>query len=53
MNFWATWCEPCRREIPLHNTLQSTYSGEGLHVVGIAVDQREAVEDYVKNTHFG
>ena len=52
-NFWATWCEPCRREIPLLNTLQSTYSSEGLHVVGIAVDERDAVEDYVKSTHFG
>ncbi len=29
-NFWATWCEPCRREIPLLNTLQETHAGDGL-----------------------
>ena len=50
-NFWATWCEPCRREIPLLNTLQGAYSAAGLQVVGIAVDQRAAVAEYIKSTH--
>ncbi len=52
-NFWATWCEPCRREIPLLNTLQGAHSADGLHVVGIAVDQREAVEEYLKTNTLG
>ncbi|HVN99340.1 MAG TPA: TlpA disulfide reductase family protein [Steroidobacteraceae bacterium] len=47
-NFWATWCEPCRREIPLLNTLQGAYAREGLQVVGIAVDFRDAVHKYLE-----
>jgi thiol-disulfide isomerase/thioredoxin len=47
-NFWATWCEPCRREIPLLNTLQEAHAAEGLRIVGIAVDFREAVQTYLK-----
>ena len=49
-NFWATWCEPCRREIPLLNTLQDAYAGDGLQIVGIAVDFRDAVQKYLKTT---
>lgn len=49
-NFWATWCEPCRREIPLLNALQKAHADEGLHIVGIAVDFRDAVQTYLK-TH--
>ena len=47
-NFWATWCEPCRREIPLLNTLQEIHAGDGLRIIGIAVDFREAVQGYLK-----
>ncbi|HEX2789722.1 MAG TPA: TlpA disulfide reductase family protein [Steroidobacteraceae bacterium] len=47
INFWATWCAPCRREIPLLQQLRHAYHGEGLTVVGIAVDFRSAVADYV------
>jgi len=49
-NFWATWCEPCRREIPLLNSLQQQYSAQGLQVVGIAVDDRAAVQKFIKST---
>jgi thiol-disulfide isomerase/thioredoxin len=48
INFWATWCEPCRREIPLLQKLRSQYSADGLEVVGIAVDSREAVLAYAR-----
>lgn len=49
-NFWATWCEPCRREIPLLNTLQDVYASDGLQIVGIAVDFRDSVQTYLKTT---
>jgi thiol-disulfide isomerase/thioredoxin len=49
-NFWASWCEPCRREIPLLNTLQSEGHSEGLSIVGIAVDTRTNVVDFLKAT---
>ena len=50
-NFWATWCEPCRREIPLLNTLQQAYRGDHLQVVGIAIDFRDSVRRFLKTTH--
>jgi thiol-disulfide isomerase/thioredoxin len=38
LNFWATWCEPCRREMPMLVDLQARYGQAGLQVVGVAVD---------------
>jgi thiol-disulfide isomerase/thioredoxin len=49
-NFWATWCEPCRREIPLLNTLQQDHGAEGLEIVGIAVDMRDSVLKFLRKT---
>ncbi len=46
VNFWATWCAPCRREIPLLNQLRRQRAEQGLEVVGIAVDFREPVLKY-------
>lgn len=46
INFWATWCEPCRREIPLLKTLHHEREADGLQVVGIAVDYPAAVRKY-------
>jgi thiol-disulfide isomerase/thioredoxin len=46
LNFWATWCAPCRREIPLLETLSREWSGRNLEVIGIAVDYREKVLAY-------
>ncbi|MEY4760602.1 MAG: hypothetical protein RLZZ200_458 [Pseudomonadota bacterium] len=48
VNFWATWCAPCRREIPLLNATRSARKAQNLEVVGIAVDFREDVLAYVK-----
>jgi len=42
-NFWATWCAPCREEIPLLMQLRSDLHRKGVEVVGIAFDQAEKV----------
>ena len=47
INFWATWCEPCRREIPLLRSLRHERTRQGLEVLGIAVDSLEAVRQYI------
>lgn len=46
VNFWATWCPPCRKEIPLLMELQNQYGTDGLQVIGIAIDDLRAVKDY-------
>jgi thiol-disulfide isomerase/thioredoxin len=46
VNFWATWCAPCRREIPLLEQLQRDRAAEDFQVVGIAVDFRDKVLAY-------
>lgn len=43
INFWATWCAPCRREIPLLQSIQSAWQPQRFSVVGIAVDRRASV----------
>jgi thiol-disulfide isomerase/thioredoxin len=48
VNFWATWCAPCRREIPLLKKIQAEHGGEGFQIVGVAVDFRDDVVKYAK-----
>ena len=48
VNFWATWCGPCRREIPLLRELQKQHGAEGFQIVGVAVDIREDVIKYAQ-----
>jgi thiol-disulfide isomerase/thioredoxin len=47
VNFWASWCDPCRREIPLLNALQAEYGGRGVQVIGVAIDDLGQVQDFV------
>lgn len=48
VNFWATWCPPCRREIPAFIDLQEKYGDKGLQLVGIAIDEPGSVKDFVE-----
>jgi thiol-disulfide isomerase/thioredoxin len=47
VNFWATWCEPCREEIPAFVRLQDKYRMRGVQFVGIAIDQRDKIRMFV------
>ncbi len=38
VNFWATWCEPCRDEYPMLNELAKQYAPQGLKVIGVSMD---------------
>ena len=38
VNFWATWCPPCRREMPILDAFYRRYHGESLELIGISVD---------------
>jgi cytochrome c biogenesis protein CcmG/thiol:disulfide interchange protein DsbE len=54
VNFWATWCEPCRGEIPWFIDFQKKYGPEGLVIVGIAMDEegRQVVEPWIGKERF-
>lgn len=50
LNFWATWCEPCREEMPELSKLHSTYQNQNLVVLGVAVDDVAAISNFAKET---
>ncbi len=52
INFWATWCAPCRREIPLLKSFQDLHANDGFQVLGIAVDYAEDVSAYAETAEF-
>ena len=48
VNFWATWCEPCREEMPEFVKAQSTFGAKGLQFVGIAIDQPAKIRQFTQ-----
>jgi thiol-disulfide isomerase/thioredoxin len=53
INFWATWCAPCRSEIPLLERLHAEWVSRDVSVVGIAVDHRDQVLEFAKRFKIG
>ncbi|MDD4916076.1 MAG: TlpA disulfide reductase family protein [Methylococcales bacterium] len=49
INFWATWCPPCLKEIPEFIRLQAEYQRHGLQFVGIAIDDKQSVLKYLQD----
>jgi cytochrome c biogenesis protein CcmG, thiol:disulfide interchange protein DsbE len=54
VNFWATWCEPCREEIPWLIEFQDKYANQGLTILGVAMDEegKKVVDPFVQKTQF-
>lgn len=49
LNFWATWCPPCLKEIPAFVELQQRLGPQGLQFVGIALDEVAAVQPFLRD----
>lgn len=52
VNFWATWCAPCRREIPLLKAFQEEHGDDGFQIIGIAVDFPDLVAEFAEEVEF-
>ena len=54
VNFWATWCEPCREEIPWLIEFQNKYANQGFTILGVAMDTegKSVVAPFVRKTEF-
>lgn len=50
INFWASWCGPCIEEMPMLDAFAAAQGDNGVQVVGIALDERDAVEAFLEST---
>jgi cytochrome c biogenesis protein CcmG, thiol:disulfide interchange protein DsbE len=51
VDFWASWCKPCKQSFPFLNELQAKYQGKGLQIVGVNVDaKREDADGFLAET---
>ncbi len=48
LNFWATWCEPCREEIPALVRIQQKFASNGVQIVGIGIDSPGKIREFSK-----
>ena len=53
VNFWATWCGPCKEEMPILSKLQARFGEQGLQIVGIAADSSGNVANFAIGTKIG
>ena len=51
VNFWATWCGPCRDEMPELMAAQARYGAKGLQIVGIGIDDVDKLRQYAASLH--
>lgn len=54
VNFWATWCGPCREELPMLTRLSAEYGGKQVRFVAVSADEwkkRDAVQKFVETNH--
>ena len=49
IDFWATWCAPCREEVPMFKELYATYASRGFTIVAIAAEGADAVREFVES----
>ena len=47
LNFWATWCPPCRKETPMFVELQEKLASQGVQFIGVAIDEKQKAQDFI------
>jgi thiol-disulfide isomerase/thioredoxin len=52
LNFWATWCTPCRREMPMLSNLQSAHAADGFVVLYVSLEEPAVLEDFLRVNRF-
>lgn len=53
INFWATWCAPCKEEMPIFDKLQRNFAANGVQFIGIAADSRSNVVNFTQKSPVG
>jgi thiol-disulfide isomerase/thioredoxin len=52
VNFWATWCVPCRREMPMLSAAQSEFRKDGLVVIYLSLEEPDVLASFLSTNHF-
>jgi len=52
VNFWATWCGPCRHEMPMLSSAQADFAGQGLVVIYLSLEEPAVLEPFLRAHHF-